>query len=412
MSRAYALFLMNRLDEAGAASEGALALLKRDQQTPASEHDKMHATGGALITRLWVDMARGYVKRTDWWQPFEEYVLSHSTALLESWLMEARVYAAYRLGNLPDTEAAWKRFSDKATHADVLFVQLKAKVWVGMAYIDAGRTGDAQDLADEVIQVARAQENPLILALGLHLRGMALHSWEQYEDAKQCFEESLALTSRADVACLELHQTVLLSLAVLMLDRKNCEQSKELAQRVLDNCVEVKYPHSLHRGRANRILGRVALAQGDPHVAERYLLEALETVSATDDLLERSRSFHFLSQAQLALGNESAAAFNRQECEQLLRRMGNRYQLRRLGYIDEQNRSENDEDSPLSVASLVGDATDLVSEHTKPSASSRGGPRPESRRQPLPMLDQQEIDLRGPTLVAYDEDTQSPDESN
>jgi tetratricopeptide (TPR) repeat protein len=178
MARAYALVLMNRFDEAAADCEEALAVLKYDRKTPVSEHDRVHATGGALITRLWVDLTRGYAKGSRWWRPLEEYVRDHPTALLESWLMEVRVFAAFRQGRLVDTEQAWNRFVEKASQAEVVFVQSKTKVWVGMTYLDAGRTSEALDMADDVIRVGRSLDNPMLLALGLQLRGMALHAWD------------------------------------------------------------------------------------------------------------------------------------------------------------------------------------------------------------------------------------------
>lgn len=397
MARVYALFLMNRFDEAAASTDSALWVLKRDQVTPASEHDRIHATGGALITRLWIDLARGYVKRSKWWQPFEEYVQSHPTALLESWLMEVRVYAAYRQGNMAESELAWKRFSEKAVQAEVMFVQVKTKAWVGMAYLEAGRTSDAQDMADEVIRSARDPENPFILALGLYLRGMALQAWEQLDDAEQCMQEAADLACRADVACWELYHSILLSRASLMLERGEHARARQLAQRVDQHNGNQRLVHGLHDSRTHRVLGRAALADGCVTEAVRYLEHSLARASALDDVLECARSFHFLAQALSAEGNETYARECRQECERLLLRLGNRYQLRKLGYHAENNRESGNEASALSRAMQY--AFDSDAKSTMPSYldAPRACPGEPPRD---PCLQQDDLQLSGHTLVA------------
>jgi tetratricopeptide (TPR) repeat protein len=332
MARVYALVLMNRFDEAAAGSEEALAVLQYDRKTPLSEHDRVHATGGALITRLWVDVTRGYSKRSRFWQPLEEYIRLHPTALLESWLMEVRVYAAFREGKLKETEQAWTRFLEKASQAEVVYVESKAKVWVGMTYLDAGRTSDAQDMADEVVRVGRSLDNPMLLALGLQLRGMALHAWEQLDDAGLCLQEAARLTAQDDVASWELHHSIQLALAALELDRGNLAKAKELALQVEQGNSSLVLAHDLHRCRAQRILGKAALLEGRTSDAVQRLQQAVALAMEIDDSLERARTLHSLAEALVALGDTESADQRSTECAQLLNDIGNTYQLRRLGY--------------------------------------------------------------------------------
>jgi tetratricopeptide (TPR) repeat protein len=410
MARAYALFLMNHFDEAAASTRHALWVLKRDRLTPASEHDRIHATGGALITRLWIDLARGYAKRSKWWQPFEEYVLNHPTALLESWLMEARVYAAYRQGKLAETEAAWKRFSEKAAQAEVMFVQLKTKAWVGMAYLDAGRTSDALDMADEVIRAASTPENPFVLALGLHLRGMALHAWEQLDDAEECLQRAEKLTCREDVSCEELYHSILLTWSLVVLDRRDFTRARELAERVKSAESSQKLSHDLHGCRAERVLGRVALAEGKVADAVEHLEHALALASAMDDVLERARSFHFLAQALLAQGNEVYARECGQECERLLVRLSNTYQLRRLGYVTEDGPESNKDVSALSRAIQFICDSDTKTTTVPSELHVRGNYPDETLRNSL--LQRGDGKVSAHTLVALGNDTPTPDESD
>lgn len=399
MARVYALFQMNRFDESAKACEDTLAIVRHDHRTPVSEHDRIHATGGALITRLWIDLIRGHCNSSPWWQPLEQYVQDHSTALLESWMMEARVYAAYRQGDLAETEAAWKRFREKAAQAEVMFVQLKTKAWVGMAYLDVGRNSDAQDMADEVISSASTPENPFILALGLHLRGMALHGWEQLDDAELCFSQAAQLTHRSDVACWELFHAIKLSWALLLFDRGQHQKAKDLAQRVVQQNSRLKLSHDLHSCRALRILGRVALVQGAVDDAVQHLKQALALAAAMNDSLERARSCHFLAQALMAHGDATIAAQYKLECEQLLLSLGNRYQLTRLGYMSQDSTEHSPALSALTHAINFGTDSDLKSTLRNETPLHVRGSCPEESV-PSVALDRSEAELCGHTLVA------------
>jgi tetratricopeptide (TPR) repeat protein len=332
MARVAALYAMNRFDEAAAGCEESLRILKQDTWTPVSTHDRIHAMGGALVTRLWVDLTRGYAKNSDWWKPVEEFVREHPTAMLESWLMEVRVFAASRQGRVVETERAWERFVQKAAQAEVRFVQARARFWLGTAYLDAGRTSDAQDMADEIIRIARAPDNPFILAYGTLLRGMALHAWEQLEDAEGCLEEAARVASRSDVACWELHHAVLLSQAALALDRDNPARALQLALHVIERNATLHHAHVLHQCQARRILGRVALGEGRHSDAIQELGAALEFATELDDALERAKTLHFLVNARQAGGDRDAAERDRCECAQLLNELENGYQLHRFGY--------------------------------------------------------------------------------
>lgn len=407
MSRAYTLLLMNRFDEAAASSEEALEVLGADRVTPVSEHDRVHATGGALITRLWVDLARGYTQGSSWWRPLEKYVREHPTALLESWEMEVRVYAAFRRGKVTETEQAWNRFVEKASQAEVVFVQSKSKVWLGMAYLEAGRTSEAQDIADEVIHIGRSLENPLILGLGLQLRGKALHAWEQLDDAQDCLEEAALLTAQRDVACWELHHSILLNLAALALDKNDRERATTLATRVAHHNEALKLPHDLHRCRAARLLGKVALAAGQTEDAIQRFDFALTLASELDDTLERARAAHLLAQAYASQCDDEKADQCHTLCQQLLNELGNAYQLRKMGYVSAEDSSSEGELSVLSrVIQLVSDSGSgsVTGEHRVGSAP--GSKRSDSTHNRL--LAAADNVARDKTLVAADSTTGVP----
>ncbi len=399
LARAYALCLTNRLDESAAACEEGLIVMQNDQKTRISEHDRVHGIGGALVVRLWVDLVRGYTKRSRWYRPFELFVLEHPTALLLSWLLEVRVYAGYRQGNMHQTETAWKQFAEKASQTEVMFVQNKARVWLGMAYLDAGRTSEALDLADEVIRCARSPENPFVLALGLQLRGMALHAWEQLDDAQQALEEAEQLSRRSDVESWELCHSIMLRLALLVFDRHDHKKAEQLVRAVEKRSAAMRLTHDLHLCRAARLLGRIALEQGALVAAVTHLEKSVALASEMDDNLERARSYHYLAKAMMAQGEEAYAERCRTECETLLTELGNSHQLRILGYLSTEEAEVTD--SPLTISgtatgtSLTASLSSRLTRSARKTASSR---RLESVGGAL--LNQPENSLREKTLVA------------
>ncbi|HEY5962285.1 MAG TPA: protein kinase [Polyangiaceae bacterium] len=398
LARGFALLSMNRFDEAASACEESLKVLKTDQLASISEHDRIHATGGALITRLWVDLTRGYARTSRWWKPLEDFVREHPTALLESWLMEVRIYSAFRQGKLAETEQAWREFVDKAAQAEVEFVLTKTKAYLAMAYLDVGRTSEAQDLADDVIRVGRALENPMLTSLGLYIRGMAMQAWEQLQDAERCMDEAAQLTAQPDVACWELHHSILLAAAAIALDRGNLDRVKELAKRVERRNANLALSHDLHCCRANRMLGRVALACSQPEEAVRRLERALELASEIDDNLERALCLHYLALALRAVNRVTDADECQSSCAQLLGELGNDYQLRRLGYAKTEHADSADSDVLSRVRRLVSDSGSNweLGSSSRNRSSDQG-----TSRSAISMTDSP---VRDETLVAADMD--------
>ena len=120
------------------------------------------------------------------------------------------------------------------------------------------------------------------------------------------------------MACWELHHGILISLAALALDRGQLARAKELAARVAQRNETQALSHDLHRCRANRILGKVALGEAQLDAAVQRLEYALSVASELDDTLERARCVHFLAQALIARGDVDAANDCKLECQQLL----------------------------------------------------------------------------------------------
>jgi tetratricopeptide (TPR) repeat protein len=331
LSRVYALVLMNRFDEAMAGTEEALRILDKDRRSPISAHDRVHAIGGALITRVWVDLTRGHVSDSQCLQRFDAFVSEHPTALLTSWLLEVQLFAAYRRGNLAETREAWSRLVQKSAQAEVQFVQSKARVWLALACLDSGHTSEAQDIADDVVAVARSKSNPTLLALGLELRALSLRAWEQLDEAARCFDEAAALLLAPDVCATELYHSILLCQASLALDQGDSTRARTLALQVAEANRGLVLSHDLHRLRVARILGRAAVVEGRPLAGISDLALALSIAEALGDKLECAYSWHSLAQAQAASDGEAAVA-SRLACERILLDLGNNYQLRRLGF--------------------------------------------------------------------------------
>lgn len=360
VSRIYALVLANRFDEATAGCRDALRILREDKITPLSRHDRVHAEGGALITLVWVELSRGYVHGLEYLSRFEEFTALHPTALLESWLMEVRVYEAYRRGKLEETRRAWEALVHKSVQAEVQFVQNKARVWLGMACLDAGHTSEAQDIADDVIASALDKNNPMLRALGLELRGLALRAWEQRDEAQRCFDEACALLLHPDVGAIEIYHSVLLCQASLALELGKPALAQQLALQVATAIKSLVLTHDLHRLRIARILGRVAVAEGRPAFALERFEEALSIAKELQDPLEQAYSWCSLSQAQAA-SDETQAAESRQQCERILLSLGNDYQLRRLGLRGSEEPVSSGRGRAIRrVWQLVGDSVDEV----------------------------------------------------
>jgi tetratricopeptide (TPR) repeat protein len=185
----------------------------------------------------------------------------------------------------------------------------------------------------------------MLLAMGLLLRGMALHAWEQLGDAGRAFEEAARLAEREDVGARGVYRDVLLAEAALCLDQGQPVRARELVRRVGAASPPVEPPHELHQLRAERILGQVALGEGAPAEAIQHFSRALELGERLEDSLERGLSAHGLSLALKLAGDEQAAAHRRAEAKRVLRERGATHQLRRLAYSDRPRRSRPGDDT-------------------------------------------------------------------
>jgi tetratricopeptide (TPR) repeat protein len=233
-----------------------------------------------------------------------------------------------------------------------------------MACLEAGHTSEALDLADELISEAREQDNPMLLAMGLLLRGMALHAWEQFGDAGRAFEEASRLALREDVGAHGVYRDVALAQAALCLDLGQPERARELVRQVEQASSPVEPPHELHQMRAERILGQVALAERAPAEAIRRFSAALELGERLEDSLERGLAAHGLSQALALAGEDQAAAERRAEAKRILRERGASHQLRRLAYSDRprlcpSGAGPNESESPGSRPTEPGPVSDV-----------------------------------------------------
>lgn len=329
IARGPALVFTHRLHAGAAACEEALAVLERDRRTLVAEPDRVNATGGALVTRLWADLGRGYCQ-SPWWPRVEEYVRRHPTVLLETWLLELRLFTAYRRGYFAAARGLWQQLAEKARLSAVFFVQGKGRVWHGLASLGAGHTGEALDVAEEVIGLAREHDNPMVEAMGLHLRGMALHAWEHYDEAARAFEQAAALALREDVDAHGVYRDALLGHAALTLDLGRAAEARALVARAEEATPPVEPPHELHRLRALRLRGQIAHAEGEPAAARAALLQALELAELLEDAREAGLTAHALSGVLAELGEAEQAAERDAQARRLLRDHGAPHELGRL----------------------------------------------------------------------------------
>jgi tetratricopeptide (TPR) repeat protein len=289
IATAPALVFVGELDAAAEACERALDILKRQIDPALTEHDRVVATAGALTTRMWCDLYRGHTTQSPWRDRLADYVRTNPTPLLDAWLMEGDVYLGFRLGQLEASREAWQRLARKAQLAEVQFVQGKARTWLGMACLQAGKTTEAMDLADTLIDHATSDNNRMLQILGLLLRGSVLHTWGHLPDAHAALEEAAQVATEPEVQCRLLGDWVALAQADVDIARGAPEQAELRAQSVRKSASSPGRDHPLHRMRANHILARVVALRGQPRQAERYLGEAREIATQLDDRLELQR---------------------------------------------------------------------------------------------------------------------------
>lgn len=398
LCRAIALVFMNQFDEAASSCEEVIRILEVDKKTPISPQDRIHAFGGALVTRLWVDLYRGHVLHSDYAEPFEAFAKRHPSALVESWLLEVRVFMAYRRANLTETRLAWSRLVKTSAQAEVQFVENKARVWLGLACLDHGHISEAQDIADEVLAIAVGKRNPILRGLGFLLRGLSLRAWEQLSEADSCFEQAALELSREDVQSIEFYHTVRLCQASLALDLGDPGRARRHVDEVRVTNATQRLTHDLHRLRIARLMGRLALADGRPTDGLRDLEQARSIAEQLGDPLELAYCHHCIGQA-LRETEPDASQTQASRCEEILLELGNTYQLRRLGYRGPE------EPVSLTDRSLLQQVRNLVRDDTwsgsKPPTSSRKVPVPERpafarHDETLPAMDSEveALDLR------------------
>jgi len=204
-----------------------------------------------------------------------------------------------------------------------------------MACLQAGHTGEALDIADEIIALAGEHDNPMLHAMGLLLRGMAMHAWEHFDDAVHVLDEAAALAVQQDVGAHGVYRDALLARAALEMDLGRVAEARKLVERVEEATMPVEPPHELHRLRALRIRGQIAVAERAPDEALVQLSSALGIAEELQDVLETGLTAHYLAFALTQLGRHPEASERSAQAKRLLRERGARHELRRLGYSEQ-----------------------------------------------------------------------------
>lgn len=361
------LFWMGRFDEAVEACDAAIEILETDDKTPIKPHDKIRATAGMWATRAWCDLERGYVAPTELTERLDARASGSASAVVAAWSKQIRVYRAVLQGRLGEVESLWAELQRLPPVAQVQLVHESTKFSVARGLHDAGMIAESVDIADSITREARRSNNLVLEARALVVRALCLRAWGHLDEGERCARQALELAESDSCRSASTADHCLIILAQLELDRDRLDSAAELAGRAFERTSAMKHRSTLIRTRALRILGAVARARGD-HQGSREKLEAAYAGARELDLpREIALSAHALAELCRATGDGDAAGRYAAVCEETLLGIGNRYQLRRLGYgetstppgdVDARS-SQSLDDTAERHAIQSGDTTDV-----------------------------------------------------
>lgn len=289
MSVAPALVFLGELDAAVEACEQSLEVLTRNRDPALADQDREVAVAGALTTRMWCDLYRGITHGSPWRDRLATFVGAHATALNEAWLVEGDVFLGYRSGRIDVCREAWQRLAPRARTPEVWFVQGKARAWLGLACLQAGRTNEAMDLADTLLEHVKLDGNRVLRILGNLLRGCVLHAWGHLPDAASALRDAADVAAEPEVSSRLLGNWVALAQADLDFSRGAVDLAEVLSRDVRLSAQLPGRQNSLQQLWATQLLARIAAHTGDAARAFRLWTEALATATALHDRLAIGR---------------------------------------------------------------------------------------------------------------------------
>jgi tetratricopeptide (TPR) repeat protein len=366
------LLFQSQFERARRAVEESLHVLETDHTTPLDPHDRVNAMGGVLATRYWVDLLRGYTASSVWLDRLLAHASKQPSATLDAWCMEIQVTRGHLRGDLGGTLRTWAAFCEKGHSADIMFGFEKSRVYVGRTLAMAGRIGEAADIADHVIAVAKDCDHPILGSLAMHLKGLTFQLWGSYDEAERCFADAQATVERPEVGADEIRTFMILAHAELALDRGNERRAEDLARFVRDRAVADPIRHDLMWLRAQRLLGRAHDQRDELEEARQCIEASLEVSVVLANPLERALCEHYAAVIKRRLGEDTAAAGHANRAEDLLAELDNAFLLRRLGYRDTTSTQTPELRYGLSSSGLTSkDSSASLDDTLHPSDSQR-----------------------------------------
>ncbi|MCC6993559.1 MAG: AAA family ATPase [Deltaproteobacteria bacterium] len=334
IGRGTPLFFMGRFDQAIACSERAVRIFESDRSAPIAAHDRERGIAGMLAVRVWCDLARGHVGASEWTQRLEAAVAASPTVVLEAWLMQVQAFRGVLKGRSDDVLAVFTAAQRLPPLAQVDFLHESIRGHVAVGLLEMGRVAEANDLADGVIERATRNDNPVLVARALLVRALCQREWGHHAESERCLRQAIERAAHPDCAAQDVSDNLELALAESELAAGRHQRAAALARAAFARTQDYQRKNDLLRLRARRLLGRVALAQGQHEEALEALSFSLRMARDLELPLETARSAHALAALHEATGAAAEQDKMLALCERTLRAIDNRYQLHRLGFSD------------------------------------------------------------------------------
>jgi tetratricopeptide (TPR) repeat protein len=174
-----------------------------------------------------------------------------------------------------------------------------AEVHIGMIHTLRGEWGMGVEAYQRVL--ANRPDPVTALVVQLHL-GHAYLEQGQLDQAIPLLTQVVQRLQKAQFRGPETRAAAFLAQALLL--HKCLEPAQHMAQQALHIGQEISYPHGV--ALAQRVLGRIAQAQGDDATAEQYLHAALDAFNTLEMRYEQARTHLLLAQLAHPQGHREA----------------------------------------------------------------------------------------------------------
>ena len=165
----------------------------------------------------------------------------------------------------------------------------KAHAWLGMACLQAGRTSEAMDVADTLLEHVKIDDNGMLRILGNLLRGRVLHAWGHLQDAEAALLDAANVAAAPHVSSRLMGNWVALAQADLDFSRGAFDLAEVLAHGVRLSARLSGREIPLHQMWASQLLARIAAHAGETERSDRLWNDALAMATSLEDRLEVDR---------------------------------------------------------------------------------------------------------------------------